>query len=243
MSESGLHRRFKRLTGLTPNQYAAHVRAERVRDELSTGTPVTHAIFRAGYGSAGRFYEGADAVLGMKPSSYRDGGARMRIDYATGPCSLGFVLAARSERGVCAILLGDDPAMLAEDLRERFPNADLERGGADFGQVLDAVVALVERPGLGIDLPLDIRGTAFQQRVWAALREIAPGQTLTYSQVAERIGSPNATRAVAGACAANSLAVAVPCHRVVRANGSVSGYRWGTQRKRALLERESAERG
>jgi AraC family transcriptional regulator of adaptative response/methylated-DNA-[protein]-cysteine methyltransferase len=200
---------------------------------------VTQAIYESGYNSNGRFYDKAYAVLGMTPTVYRAGGATTEIRFAIGECSLGSILVARSDRGVCAILLGDDPEALARELQERFPRAELIGGDADFEDLVAKVVGFVEAPGIGLDLPLDVQGTAFQQRVWQALRDIPPGQTATYGEIAGRIGAPTAVRAVAGACAANALAVAIPCHRVVRTDGSLSGYRWGVDRKRALLAREA----
>jgi AraC family transcriptional regulator of adaptative response/methylated-DNA-[protein]-cysteine methyltransferase len=238
MSESHLHRVFKRTTGVTPRQYAAQVRASRVRAGLESSATVTDAIYDAGFGSSSRFYEGADAVLGMTPSEFRAGGNAVAIRFAVGECSLGSILVAASDRGVCAILLGDEPEPLVADLQRRFPRADLLGGDVAFEQLVARVVGLIEAPCVGLDLPLDIRGTAFQQRVWAALREIPAGQTASYKTIAEKIGSPSSTRAVAQACGANSLAVAIPCHRVVRTDGGLSGYRWGIERKRALLDRE-----
>jgi len=238
LSESHLHRVFKRVTGVTPRQYASQVRAARVRDGLGRSETITDAIYDAGFGSSSRFYEGADHVLGMTPSAYRSGGADIAIRFAVGESSLGSILVAQSDRGVCAILLGDDPDELIADLERRFPRAELLGGDDAFEQVVATVVGFVEAPCVGLDLPLDIRGTAFQQRVWNALRTIPPGETASYKQVAEKIGSPTSTRAVAQACGANSIAVAIPCHRVVRTDGGISGYRWGVERKRALLDRE-----
>jgi len=238
MSESHLHRVFKSVTGVTPQRYAAQVRAARVRDGLTHAETITDAIYDAGFGSSSRFYEGADHVLGMTPSEYRAGGADVAIRFAVGECSLGSILVAQSDRGVCAILLGDDPDELLADLERRFPRAELLGGDEGFERVVATVVGFVEAPCVGLDLPLDIRGTAFQQRVWSALRTIAAGETASYKTIAEKIGSPTSTRAVAQACGANSIAVAIPCHRVVRTDGGISGYRWGVDRKRALLERE-----
>jgi len=232
---------FKAATGLTPKQYASAHRAARIRAELShPGTSVTAAIYGAGFNSSGRFYENADEALGMKPTEFRSGGANTEIRFAIGECSLGSILVARSERGVCAILLGDDPDALARDIQDRFPQARLIGGDAAFEDLIAKVVGFVEAPALGLDLPLDLRGTAFQQRVWRALQEIPAGKTASYTQIAERLGAPKAIRAVAQACAANALAVAIPCHRVVRTDGALSGYRWGVERKRALLDRETA---
>jgi AraC family transcriptional regulator of adaptative response/methylated-DNA-[protein]-cysteine methyltransferase len=234
-----LHRLFKSVTGLTPRAWAAARRAGRVRDQLANGASVTEAIYAAGYGSSGRFYEQANDVLGMRPGDYRAGGANATIRFALGTCALGTILVAASARGVCAILLGDDPEALIRDLEARFARAELVGGDAAFERWVAQVVGFVEAPARGLDLPLDLRGTAFQQRVWQALREIAPGETATYTEVAQRIGAPKAVRAVAAACAANPLAVAIPCHRVVRTDGGLAGYRWGIERKQALLERES----
>ncbi|AKT42494.1 bifunctional DNA-binding transcriptional regulator/O6-methylguanine-DNA methyltransferase Ada [Chondromyces crocatus] len=234
-----VHRIFKTATGLTPKAYAVAHRAERVRTELGRRSTVTEAIYGAGYGSNGRFYEDAPEVLGMTPTAYRTGGANMEIRFAVGECSLGSILVASSQRGVCAILLGDDPDALVRDLQDRFPRADLVGGDAGFEALIAKVVGFVEAPQVGLDLPLDVRGTAFQQRVWQALREIPAGATASYAAIAARIGAPKSVRAVAQACAANTLAVAIPCHRVVRSDHTLSGYRWGVERKRLLLDREA----
>ena len=235
-----LHRVFRAVTGLTPKAYAAGRRAERVRTKLGQSRTVTEAIYDAGYNSSGRFYEQSNGVLGMTPRAFRAGGARAEIRFAVGECSLGSILVAAGARGVCAILMGDDPAELARNLQDRFPRAELTGGDADFEALVARVVAMVETPKAGFDLPLDVRGTAFQERVWRALSKIPAGSTASYAEIAKRIGLPKAVRAVAQACAANPLAVAIPCHRVVRADGDVSGYRWGVERKRALLRREKA---
>lgn len=239
LSPAYFHRLFKATTGVTPRDYAAAHRAGRVRAELHEAGSVTEAIHAAGYGSSGRFYAESAAILGMAPARYRAGGAAETLRVAVADCSLGKVLVAATERGVAAIQLGDDAAALTEELRARFPAAELVAGDAAFDALVAQVVAMVDAPGTGVDLPLDVRGTAFQQRVWAALRAIPPGETLTYAEIARRIGAPKAARAVAGACAANRLAVAIPCHRVVRGPGEAGGYRWGAARKRALLAREA----
>lgn len=239
LSRYHLHRIFKTVTGVTPGAYAAAHRAARVRAELGRSGTVTEAIYGAGYNSSGRFYESSKRMLGMTPRAYRDGGANTVIRFAIGQCSLGAILVAASELGVCAILLGDEPEALLHELQDRFPHAKLLGADAGFEQVVAQVVGLVEVPAIGLDLPLDIRGTAFQQRVWQALREIPAGRTVSYSEVAQRIGAPRAARAVGTACAANVLAVAIPCHRVLRRDGILTGYRWGVERKRALLKREA----
>lgn len=241
MAASRLLRVFKAQTGLTPRAYAAAQRARRVREQLADGAPVTQALYEAGYSSSGRFYEESTDVLGMTPTQFKSGGASQAIHFAVGQCSLGAVLVAASAQGVCAILLGDDPQALVNDLQDRFRKAHLIGADASFEQWVAQVVGLIDSPARGLDLPLDIRGTAFQQRVWQALRGIPAGETVSYAELARRIGSPQAVRAVAGACAANPLAVAIPCHRVVRHDGALSGYRWGIERKRILLCREAEE--
>ena len=241
LSPVHFHRVFKAATGLTPKAYADAHRANAVRASLARGgTSVTEAIFDAGFNANSRFYEHADAMLGMKPTQYRAGGVDARIEFAIGESSLGAILVARSQRGVCAISLGDDADALLRELQDRFPRAELIGGDPSFEALVAQVVGLIEQPNLGIDLPLDVRGTAFQQRVWQALRQIPAGETASYAQIAQRIGSPKSVRAVAHACASNTLAVAIPCHRVVRSDGALSGYRWGVERKRELLSREGA---
>ena len=242
LSASHLHRVFKQATGLTPKAYAVAQRAHRLRSALDSQptASVTDAIYGAGYQSSSRFYEQSAQVLGMRPSHYRARGATQDIRFAIGQCSLGAILVAQSDRGICAILLGDDPEALLRELQDRFAQAHLIGGDAAFEALVAQVVAFVEAPGLGLNLPLDVRGTAFQQRVWRVLQAIPVGQTASYAEVAQRIGAPAAVRAVAQACAANALAVAIPCHRVVKSDGALSGYRWGVERKRALLTRESA---
>ncbi len=239
MSAFHFHRVFKAITGVTPRKYAAGQRGERMRQELGRAGTITAAIYQSGYNSNGQFYGESRQVLGMTPTIYRTGGVDADIRFAVGQCSLGAILVARSEIGVCAILLGDDPDALARDLQDRFPRATLIGGDAEFERLVSQVVGFVEAPGLGLNLPLDVRGTAFQQRVWQALQEIPAGSTASYTEIAERIGAPRSVRAVAQACAANALAVAIPCHRVVRNDGGLSGYRWGVERKRTLLQREA----
>jgi AraC family transcriptional regulator of adaptative response/methylated-DNA-[protein]-cysteine methyltransferase len=239
LSPYHFHRLFKAATGLTPMEYARAHRAERVRNGLAgRASSVTETLYDAGFNSSGRFYEASDKMLGMTPTDYRAGGANNRIRFAVGQSSLGAILVAATGRGICAIFLGDDPDILIRDLQDRFPKADIIGGDAAFEGWVAQVVGFVETPALGLNLPLDIRGTAFQQRVWRALQDIPPGSTASYAEIARMIGTPKSVRAVAGACAANPVAVAIPCHRVVRSDGAISGYRWGVERKRALLERE-----
>src|SRR5438128_2854432 len=240
MSRFYFHRVFKTLTGVTPKAYADAQRRGRVHDELARSATVTSAIYEAGFNSNGRFYESSSNLLGMTPTAFRAGGSGVSIRFAVGECSLGSILVAASPKGVCAILFGDDPDALVRDLQDRFPRAKLIGGDKDFERLVARVVAFVEAPAQHFDLPLDVRGTAFQQRVWQALRKIPRGSTASYREIAKRIGHPRAVRAVAQACASNAIAVAIPCHRVVRVDGSLSGYRWGVERKRALLDREAA---
>jgi len=239
LSPFHFHRVFKAVTGLTPKAYARAQRAGRMRAALSTSASVTEAIYEAGFNAPSRFYADTATALGMSPKSWRAGGASEVIRFALGQCRLGALLVARSEKGVCAVLLGDEPEALLRELQDAFPKADLIGGDADFEDVLAKVAGLIEAPGTGLDLPLDIRGTVFQQTVWAALQRIPAGARVSYTQLAEMIGLPAAVRAVASACAANKIAVAIPCHRVVRSDGALSGYRWGVARKAALLEVES----
>lgn len=241
LSPSATHRLFKRFTGMTPRAYAAARRAERMRATLASECSVSRAIHDSGYASSSRFYEEADATLGMTPSAFRAGGTGETISFAAGECALGSIVVASTGRGICAILLGDDPEVLVRDLEDRFPVSELRPGDARFHGTVASVVALVEHPQQAHELPLDVRGTAFQRRVWQALTKIPPGTTLSYGAIAERLGVPGGARAVAGACARNPLAVAIPCHRVVRADGELGGYRWGIERKRALLAREDED--
>ncbi len=240
LSPHHFHRVFKAITGLTPKDYAAAHRGNKVRAELRKSASVTEAIYDAGYNSGSRFYEKSKSLLGMTPTRYRAGGADEEIRFAIAETSLGALLVAASEKGVCSILMGDNPEKLLQDLQDRFIRARLVGGDAKFEKLVAKVVGLVERPRKDLDLPLDIRGTAFQQRVWKALTTIPAGKTASYAQIARKIGKPSAVRAVAQACAANNLAIAIPCHRVVKTDGGLSGYRWGVARKQELLAREEA---
>ena len=239
LSPHHFHRLFRAVTGLTPKGYGDAHRARKVRAALGKGAQVTEALYDAGFGSSGRFYAAADADLGMMPSAYRKGGAEAEIRYGIGQSSLGRVLAAASARGICSIMLGDNDQDLIRDLEHRFPNARAIEADAGFALTVAEVVGLVEEPVRGLALPLDIRGTAFQRRVWQALQAIPAGETRSYSEVAQALGAPRSARAVAAACAANKIAVAVPCHRVVGRDGSLAGYRWGLERKRELLRKEA----
>ncbi len=238
-----LHRSFKRATGLTPKAYAKAHRGRHVRAALAqeASESVTDAAYLSGYEASSSFYKDAPAMLGMAPQSYRRRGQDQRIRFALAECSLGSLLVASTDKGVCCVLLGDDPHALVDDLQRRFAAAQLIGADARYEQTVAQVVALMEQPRLGLALPLDIQGTAFQQRVWQALQSIPAGQTVSYSELARHLGQPSATRAVASAVAANPIAVAVPCHRVLRNDGSISGYRWGVERKRALLLREAQQ--
>ena len=240
LSPFHFHRLFKKVTGVTPKAYAAQVQARRAAESLANATTVTEAIYDAGYSSSSRFYESAAARLGMTPTAVRRGGEGALIRFAVGEASLGAVLVAATDKGVCAILLGDDPNELVRELERRFPRAELKGGDAAFERTVAGVVGLVEAPSRVFDLPLDIRGTAFQQQVWQALRSVPAGKTTTYTEIAKAIGRPDAVRAVAGAIAANPLAIAIPCHRVIRIDGDLAGYRWGVERKRKLLAKEAA---
>ncbi len=240
MSRHHFHRIFQTTTGVTPGAYFNASRRTRAFDELGRGATVTDAIYGAGYSSSSRFYETCAPALGLKPGSFAKGGSGETILFAVGECSLGSILIAATQKGICAIQLGDAPEPLIEALQKRFPKADLIGGGADFERVAAHVVGLVEEPKRAFDLPLHVRGTVFQHRVWETLRSIPPGETMTYAEVAAKAGCPSAVRAVASACASNKVAVAIPCHRVVRKGGALSGYRWGVERKAALLKREGA---
>jgi AraC family transcriptional regulator, regulatory protein of adaptative response / methylated-DNA-[protein]-cysteine methyltransferase len=233
---------FKAVTGLTPKAYALAARARRAEAGLEGDGTITDALYEAGFGSNGRFYETAPGRLGMIPGTRRRGGAGADIYFALGQCNLGAILVARGPKGICSILLGDDPQQLLEQFQDRFPRAHLIGADIEFEALVAKVVGFVQAPGLGLDLPLDLQGTVFQERVWRALRDIAPGETVSYTELARRIGAPTAVRAVARACAANNLAVAIPCHRVVRSDGGLSGYRWGVERKKALLALEMETR-
>lgn len=238
LSPHHFHRIFKAATGLTPKAFYKSVRARRVANALQSAPSVTDAIYASGFNSAGRFYEESDALLGMAPGTYRKGAAGEQIRYAVAPCALGQVIVAATRRGVCAIEFGDAASVLVESLHERFPKARFESGDEEFRGWVARVLGYLDQPQGALGLPLDVQGTVFQHRVWQALRDIPAGQTASYAEIARRIGQPRAHRAVAHACAKNQVAVAIPCHRAVRRDGELSGYRWGVARKAALLKRE-----
>ena len=239
LSSYHFHRIFKQALGVTPKAYATAHRTKRVRARLGENGTVTDAIYDAGFNSNGRFYANSSEMLGMTPSDFRAGGAGQEVRFAVGECSLGPILVAASDKGICAILFGNDSETLLRDLKAQFPRARLIGGDKVFEELTAKVVGFVEDPAKGLDLPLDVRGTAFQHRVWDALRRIPPGSTASYAEIAEKISAPKAVRAVARACATNRIAVAIPCHRVVRSDGALSGYRGGVERKRALLDKEA----
>lgn len=239
LSSFHLHRLFKARTGVTPQAYAAQVRDRRAKAALDAGARVTDAVYDAGFGAPSRFYDAAHARFGMKPAAWKKAGAGETIRVTVAPCSLGQVLVAATDKGVSAIELGDDPAFMLTRFRTRFSQAEIAEDDAALADQVARVVELIDNPrDPGLDLPLDIRGTAFQQKVWQALRTIPAGETWTYGRLAEAVGAPGAARAVGAACGANPVCVVVPCHRVVGSNGSLTGYAWGTDRKKELLRRE-----
>ncbi len=244
LSPAQFHRNFKSIIGITPKAYADGLRAGRLRAVLPQSTTITAAIYQAGFSAPSRFYAAAQGILGMAPKSFRAGGRGERIAHIIAQSSLGLVLMAFSAKGLCAVLLGEDRDELRADLRRRFAQAEHVEGDDELAAFAAEVIARIDDPAApsataGSTLPLDLRGTAFQLRVWEALRRIPPGQTLSYSQLAQNIGAPRAVRAVARACGANPLAVVVPCHRVVAAAGNLTGYRWEIKRKKALLAKEA----
>lgn len=238
LSTYHFHRVFKQTTGLTPKEYQRSLQTARVTAALKEADTVTAAIYDAGFNSSSRFYEDAGTTLGMSPTAFRKGAAGEEIRYAVEPCALGVILVAATTRGVCAIEFSDSAHALVARLRERFSKATLQPADAAFKSWIGRILAYIEHPRGVLDLPLNVQGTVFQRRVWKALRDIPAGETASYAEVAQKIGAPTATRAVAQACASNQLAVAIPCHRVVRSDGALSGYRWGPERKAELLKRE-----
>ena len=240
LSPFHFHKVFKEITGVTPKAYYFAVKAKRFKQELSGQSSITDAIYKAGFGSNSRLYEKSEQLLGMTPRKYRSGAEGEKIKFALGECNLGHILVAATDKGVCAISLGDDPESLLKTFQDCFSHAELIGADEAFEQQVALVVGFVENPRVKFPLPLDIRGTAFQQAVWQVLQTIPFGKTHTYKEIAEKLGRPKSVRAVANACGANTLAIAIPCHRVIRSDGSLSGYRWGVERKKALLKRETS---
>jgi AraC family transcriptional regulator of adaptative response/methylated-DNA-[protein]-cysteine methyltransferase len=240
LSPEHVQRTFKRATGVSPREYAESLRIERFKSRVKKGDTVSMATYEAGFGSSSRLYEKAATRLGMTPAAYRHGGRGMRIRFTTVASPLGRLLVASTERGVCAVTLGDDDGRLEDALRREYPEAEIERARAGLETAVSAVVSRLEGAASAPDVPLDIRPTAFQRQVWKALQEIPAGETRSYREVAAAIGRPSAARAVARACATNPVAIVIPCHRVVREGGGLGGYRWGTTRKTRLLENERA---
>ncbi len=239
VSPFSLHKKFKAAVGITPKGYAQALRSTRLRSGLEGGS-VGAVAFNAGFNSLSPFYASAPAELGMSPSVFAANGAGEEIHFAFGHCSLGRVMVAITTRGICALAFGDSDESLEFELRKKFRHARLLRGGAEFGDLMSRVVALAENPKMDHRLPLDIRGTAFQRKVWEAIQRIPAGMPSNYQEIARSVGAPDAARAVAQACGANTIAVAIPCHRVLRKDGTLSGYRWGVERKKKLLDRESS---
>jgi len=242
LSRSHFHKIFREALGVTPKQYATGLRRQRLEKSLREVPSITQAIYDAGFCSSSRFYEKSISLLGMTANKSRNGAAGLTIRVAITGCFLGHMLVAATDRGICAIEFGSEPDPLMKNIKRRFPNAELIEYDHEFAQWVERVIAFIETPENGLELPLDIRGTAFQERVWKALQEIPPGKTKSYTELAEYIGQPKSVRAVARACAANKIAVAIPCHRAVGKNGDLAGYRWGLDRKWLMLERESLER-
>ncbi|MFT3929353.1 MAG: methylated-DNA--[protein]-cysteine S-methyltransferase [Spongiibacteraceae bacterium] len=245
MSRFHFQRIFKKIVGITPKQFQQGLRLARTQRALRAEVNVTDAIYAAGFNSSGHFYTDADKLLGMQAQQYRSGGKGVAIRYGSAPCTLGVLLIAATDKGICSIEIGDGAQALIEALRAHFPHAQLLPMDAQIEHWLRELVQFIEQPNgvlqqSALQLPLDIQGTAFQRQVWQALRDIPLGSTASYADIAARIGKPKAVRAVATACASNKLALAIPCHRVIRGSGELAGYRWGVERKRALLQRESA---
>jgi AraC family transcriptional regulator, regulatory protein of adaptative response / methylated-DNA-[protein]-cysteine methyltransferase len=230
---------FKRVMGITPRQYAQAYRLGQLKQQLKEGEQVTTALYNAGYGSSSRLYEQTPAQLGMTPSAYRQGGKNMRIGYTIVDCPLGRLLIAATAKGICAICLGDEDAALETALFNEYPAAEIQCDGVELSQWVGALLRHLRGQEPQLDLPIDVQATAFQWRVWQALRAIPYGSTRSYGEIAEALGDAKAARAVARACATNPVALVVPCHRVIREDGGLGGYRWGMERKRQLLEQEA----
>ena len=238
LSPSHLQRTFKKIIGVSPKKYAERNRLEKFKSEIKKGSGVTEAIYGAGFGSSSRLYENASEKLGMTPSVYKKGGKGMKIIYTITDCELGRLLIARTEKGICGVKLGDSDEELFNDLKEEYSKAEISKDEKNLKKFTQIILDHLDGKTPNIDLPIDVRATAFQMQVWETLRKIPYGKTLTYSEVAEKIGNKKAVRAVASACAKNQVALIIPCHRVVGKNGKMSGYRWGIERKKKLLENE-----
>jgi AraC family transcriptional regulator, regulatory protein of adaptative response / methylated-DNA-[protein]-cysteine methyltransferase len=238
LSPFHLQRLFKRATGLSPREYQSARRMQHIKAGLRKGDDVTTALYDAGFGSPSRLYENANQQFGMTPGAYRRGGAGATIIFAIAPTPIGRMLVAATERGLCAVRFGESATELERGLREEFHAAELDRDDMAMGRYIEPLLANLRGESTTVDLPLDIRATAFQKKVWETLRQIPRGETRNYTEVAREIGDPQAVRAVARACASNPVAIAVPCHRVVRSDGELAGYRWGAERKRKLLQAE-----
>lgn len=238
LSPAYLQKIFKEIIGVSPKKYAEIKRLEKFKSELKKGSEVIDAMYESGYGSPSRLYENVSEKLGMTPAVYKKGGKDQKIEYAVVETVLGKMLVARTEKGICAVSFGDDDQALFEDLRKEFPQAELSNNGVRLKKYVEAILANLAGTDKTLDLPLDVRATVFQMRVWEALRKIPYGETVSYAEIAEKIGRKKAVRAVASACASNPAALIIPCHRVVRKDGDLSGYRWGIERKQILLEKE-----
>ncbi len=241
LSAAHLQKMFKEIIGVSPKKYAEMKRLEKFRDEIKKGSDVTNSMYEAGFNSSSRLYENVSEKLGMTPKTYAKKGANMKINYTITDCDLGKLLVARTEKGICAVTFGDDSETLKENLFSEYQNAEIEENNANLKDYVEAVLANMKGANKTLDLPTDLQATAFQMRVWDILRKIPYGETVSYQQVAEKLGNKNAVRAVATACASNRVALVIPCHRVVRSSGELSGYRWGISRKKQLLEQEKSQ--
>jgi AraC family transcriptional regulator, regulatory protein of adaptative response / methylated-DNA-[protein]-cysteine methyltransferase len=238
ISPSHLQRTFKEIIGVSPKKYAENLRLTKFKSEIRNGNDVVTAMYESGYGSSSRLYENISDKLGMTPKTYQKGGKGMKIEYTITNCELGKMLVARTEKGVCAVTFGDDESFLTERLFDEYPNAEIGKNETNLKEYVEAILQNLAGNNKRIVFPIDVQATAFQMQVWDALRKIPYGETLSYKQVAESLGNPKAVRAVARACATNRVAVVIPCHRVVGSDGSLSGYRWGIERKQRLIEGE-----
>lgn len=238
LSATHLQKIFKEIVGVSPKKFAEMKRLEKFKSEIKRGNDLTSAIYESGFGSSSRLYENVSEKLGMTPRVYAKGGENMKIRYTIADCDLGKLLVARTAKGVCAVTFGDDEKTLTENLEKEYPKAEIRRDTGDLKEFVEAILANLAGKNKTLDLPLDLQATAFQMRVWDVLRKIPYGETVSYQEIAEKLGNKRAVRAVATACASNRVALVIPCHRVVRSNGDLSGYRWGIERKKKILEKE-----